>query len=110
MLIDCTHRPYALVISPRFNRLDYRNADEFSAQVVSAGEGTDKTILVDLSTLQFIDSSGIGTLVRIWNKLADQLKLTGVSQEPVQTILRITRLTDTLPIIKDASELMREAA
>jgi anti-sigma B factor antagonist len=50
-------------------------------------------VMVDMNAVQFVDSSGIGTLLNLYKRLptGSTVRLTGV-QPPVQAVLELLRL------------------
>jgi anti-anti-sigma factor len=76
--------------------LDISGVDEFLAHADRLLAGASDTIEVDLSGVTFIDSSGLGALVRLHKTAGDvgsELRLTNVPR-PVTRILELTGLTD----------------
>ncbi|GAA1952629.1 STAS domain-containing protein [Nocardioides panacihumi] len=76
--------------------LDISGVDEFLAHADRLLALDADAIEVDLSGVTFIDSSGLGALVRLHNTAADagrELRLTNVPR-PVTRILELTGLTD----------------
>jgi len=73
--------------------VDIAVADEFFSAALACLDGTD-VLELDLSELRFIDSSGLGALVRVHKRAVEQggrLVLSHVS-ESVHRLLRITGL------------------
>jgi anti-sigma B factor antagonist len=89
-------------IAPEGKRLDATNAAAFKARAVGAlAQGT--RAIVDLSQLQFLDSSGIGALVGIARHLGAEGELRLVVPNPqVRSLLSITRIDKILPVFNDA--------
>jgi anti-anti-sigma factor len=53
----------ALVIAPREERIDLENADVFTAQLLSALPNASKALIVDLSSVAYISSAGLRSLM-----------------------------------------------
>jgi anti-sigma B factor antagonist len=71
-----------------------------------------RSILIDLGDVSYVDSSGIGTLVQLYNELADQggqLKLLHPSPHS-ERVLEITRLTSVFEIFEDEAQALRSMA
>jgi len=82
------------------NRLDAFVAEGLKQALTEAiGDGT-KKVVVDLSAVKFMDSSGLGALVFGRQRLetGGNLALCGVQPE-VETILRLTRLDRVFQVI-----------
>ena len=74
--------------------LDVGNVDEAKAALMSAIDGEDVDVIVDMSELEFIDSSGISMLLEaqaVSRRDSDRLCFRG-SGEEVAKILRLTRV------------------
>ena len=68
-----------------------------------------KNIVLNLSALQYLDSSGIGELAKIYVsvvKASGQMKVVGLSPK-VEEILKITKLHQVLPEFSSEEEALR---
>jgi anti-sigma B factor antagonist len=68
-----------------------------------------RNIVLNLSGLEYLDSSGIGELARVYVsvvKLGGQMKVVGLSSK-VEEILRITQLYQVLPEFPDEESALR---
>ena len=73
--------------------------------VILANEGV-KNLIFDLSSVQFVDSSGLSAILtadRLWKQLGNFV-LTGVGHESVKKLIKISRLDTILTIIPTVSE------
>lgn len=90
-----------LVVS---GELDIATVDELSAAARTALETTASTLVLDFGGVTFVDSTGLGALVRL-RKEAEQrglrLRLEGVRPE-VRRVLDLTGLSEIFP---DEAEL-----
>jgi anti-sigma B factor antagonist len=69
-------------------------------EAMTAAVETDRLILVDLSAVTFLDSTGIGVLLGIQKKIAtshQSIHLVGPNRL-VAKVLRITRIDETIPV------------
>lgn len=85
--------------------LDMANADTFAARLeVSEAEGAE-SIVIDLSTLQFVDSTGIALLVAADHRLnQDGRRRLTIVPSPAPAVTRVmetTGLDATLPFVGD---------
>jgi anti-anti-sigma factor len=74
-------------------RFDYSSSAEFNAEFLELGVGV-KTIFLDCSNLDYIDSAGIGLLVMAYKKSqaqSTQLVITNLKQTPKE-ILHLANL------------------
>ena len=74
--------------------LDASTVKEFKADIAAFIEGDAKKIVFDMSSLQFIDSSGLGAILSCLRKLngsGGELKLCGMSK-PVRALFELVRM------------------
>jgi anti-sigma B factor antagonist len=86
----------AVVIRPKMPRVDIEVAGQFRAALLQLVEQGHRRLVVDMSEVSFIDSSGLGALVSALKALKTQgrngdIRLAGV-QQPVVALLEIIRL------------------
>ena len=83
----------ALIIEPGAERLTAANATQFKEAVLALIDEGENLLVVDLSNVSFIDSSGIGALVGVLKKLGNrgEVFVCGVGSE-VQRMFQITRM------------------
>lgn len=80
--------------------VDVSNADELRSQLSQRLEAGDAEIVVDLATVPYIDSTGIGVLVGAAHRAADQGTRLSVArpQRNVARVLGLLGVTDELNI------------
>lgn len=84
-------------------RLDAVSSKGFRKEIATLTESRRCHILLDLSELEFVDSSGLGALVsalRTVNNLGGDIRLAAVKPE-VRAILELTRLHRVFAIYSD---------
>ena len=96
MRIDVTNAEGVTVVRPSGERLDIEVAADFRAMLLSLIEQGHRRLVVDLSDVSFIDSSGLGALVSALKTLkrsdnGGDVRLARV-QAPVVSLLEIIRL------------------
>jgi anti-sigma B factor antagonist len=96
MNIEVAPRKDAVVITPAAARVDIEVAGQFRAALLSLVEGGHRRVVVDMSQVNFIDSSGLGALVSALKALkmkerSGDIRLANV-QQPVVALLEIIRL------------------
>ncbi|UTW46883.1 STAS domain-containing protein [Bacterioplanoides sp. SCSIO 12839] len=67
-------------------------------------------VIVDLSEVRFIDSSGIGALVFLYKRLVaqqHQMVLIGVQGQPKE-LLDILKITNTIPVFESLSNYLSD--
>ena len=90
--------------------IDLRNSPRLRAALLEIATGKPRRVILDLSSVSYVDSSGIGTIVEFKRRVdptGEVLVLVGL-QARVRGVLEITRL-DHFFRIMDTVELAREA-
>jgi anti-anti-sigma factor len=74
-------------------RLDAQSVRDFKAAIEGAWSLVVRRVTVDMSAVEFLDSSGVGALLGVYRRLPapGQVKLIGV-RPAVQTVIEILRL------------------
>jgi anti-sigma B factor antagonist len=87
------------VLRVEAERIDAFAAVQFRDAVRAAASGTEGKVILDLSRVRFVDSSGLGAIVSVWKTFGPDrpLELAGL-QELVLRVFRLTRLDDVLTI------------
>ena len=100
-----------LVIAPMFRHVDAANSKEFKEAIVPllAQSGH---VLIDLSEIQFLDSSGLGVLLsclRHAKRGGGELKLCGLTR-PVHVLFELVRMHRVFEIFPARDEALRSFA
>ena len=86
--------------------LDLANAETLAGALSNAESGGARRIVLDLTELEFIDSTGIALLVsthhRLNNGKADCFCLVGSEGPAVRRVMEVTGLDSGLPFIQSA--------
>lgn len=88
--------PGFLVVS---GELDIATVDQLVTQARAALDSTSSALVIDFSGVTFVDSTGLGALVRIRNEAerhGKRVDLVGVRRE-VRRVLELTGLSDLFP-------------
>lgn len=98
----------AIVIAAK-GELDISSADYFAAELERAGQAGVELIVLDLAELQFIDSSGIASLVKAEQEAQAYGRRLVVVRGPrqVQQLLELTGLAQRLTIVDSLAETRR---
>lgn len=89
----------ALVISVADSRIDAAVAIEFKEAVRKAADGSGSPVILDLSNVGFLDSSGLGAVVAVMKLLAPDRKLElAALTPPVAKVFRLTRMDSIFTI------------
>jgi anti-sigma B factor antagonist len=88
-----------VVVTLMDNRLDAAIADDFKSAMLGYLEAGQRHLVLDLAEIDFIDSSGIGAIVKILKSVGPDgsLRLCRL-QESVFSIFRLTRMTQVFSI------------
>jgi len=92
MNLTTDHTQGVAIVRVQESRLMYPLLSEFSGAVTGLIGGGEKNLLVDLSTVTYVDSATIGCLMDLYRQATaagGNLKLTGV-QKRVETMLTMT--------------------
>jgi len=93
-MIDVTKNEGGVILKLNVPTLDRVNAPELRAIAAAAVDADSQWVEVNCSTLEFIDSSGVGALLHVSNLLAEEkrpVRLKGVSG-PVLSVLELVRV------------------
>jgi anti-sigma B factor antagonist len=86
-------------------RLDAASAKDIREKVVSLGRENQVNLVIDMEGVDFIDSSGLGSLVsslRTVNKLGGDIKISAL-QSQVRSVFELTRLHRIFGIYDDST-------
>lgn len=97
-----------IVIHISEERLDAHNSSELKVEIQRLFEAGNRNLLIDLKSVRFIDSSGLGALVSGFkNATSNQgtLKLSSL-QPQVKSMFELTRLHRVFEIFPTASDAL----
>lgn len=102
------------IFKPDQKKIDVLNSEAFQASLLALMEGKG-LIVLDLSNVQFIDSSGLGKIIaslRVFRAKGGEMRICSV-QPPVHVLFTMVRLAEIVGIDADAEtstqELQRQA-
>lgn len=103
LVVRTTREPEGYRISFR-GELDLANAATAEAQLRKALEAGDAPVVLDLSELEFIDSTGIALLVSALahNGSATKLRFIPSNSPAVMRVLDLTGIAERLPLVEPA--------
>jgi anti-sigma B factor antagonist len=85
--------------------LDLNTAPQLEERLEAALAAGDSGLLIDLSRCEFIDSTGIGLIVRAWQRLDTRFALCGLSDQ-VGRLLEITGLDSSIQAHRSRDEAL----
>jgi anti-sigma B factor antagonist len=112
MSIWFEEKDYFLIARCDLLSLESCNARAFKEEVTSAIGESHRALIVDLSTVREIDSSGLGALVAVlkWvRRFGGSMRISGVSA-PVREVVELTMLHRILPLHDTVEEAMDQEA
>jgi anti-sigma B factor antagonist len=95
--------PEPLVIAPA-GELDFASVGAFRDALADAAVRTDPGVVVDLSDVSFIDSSGLGALVDLHSRLqreSRQLAVVAPGGTAAAVLLNLAGLQNRLPVFEE---------
>lgn len=103
-------KDHLLLVRVEEERIDAAVALSFKEGMRQAAEGAGELVLLDLSRVTFLDSSGLGALVGTMKALAPEreLRLAGATA-PVRKVLSLTRM-DRIFVLYETPEEALELA
>ena len=87
------------VVSVLDDRIDAAVAIEFKDAMRASTEGGSETVVLDLSQVQFIDSSGLGAIVASMKYMGSSRKLARAGLTPtVEKVFKLTRMDSVFSV------------
>lgn len=110
MLMETYDENNRRIVKLAFRRLDAAAAGEFKEAMIQQMEIGGPNLVIDLTEVDFIDSSGLGALVAVLKAVASNgsLALTGLHKKTEQ-IFKLTRLDTVFKIYPSVSEALEAA-
>lgn len=100
-----------IVLTPDVDRLDAHIAEAFKRCLFSSINSGAQHLVLDLSRVQFLDSSGLGAIVHAVQRLGIEGRLAIASPtEAVALMLELTHMDEVLTIVSDVSGVLEEAS
>lgn len=97
-----------LIVTATMPRIDAAIAIEFKDDMRAACEGGPARVVLDLSSVAFLDSSGLGAVVAAMKLLApdQKLELAGLTIN-VEKVFRLTRMDSVFTIHENADAALK---
>lgn len=102
MLLETEQCEHALVIHVKEDRLMANLAAEFRTSIAEIVDTGNDSIILDLSQVRFLDSSGLGAIVSVRKMVGPKgtLLLCGLTEQ-VEAVFRLTRMDTVFEIFDD---------
>lgn len=108
MNIEDTQHEHVLIVRPKDSRIDAAVANQFRNEMIDRINQGNSCIILDLSNVDFIDSSGLGAIVSSFKTLGNKGTLALCNtQAPVDSLFKLTRIHKVLPIYDTQEEALR---
>jgi anti-sigma B factor antagonist len=109
MKISSEKKGIALIIRVNEENIDISNAFEFREGLTKESEKSDYTIILDMSKIKYLDSSGLGVLITFLNDVRDnekELKLANCSKKVMGT-MKSTKLDDEFSLYDSLDDALK---
>ena len=108
MKFDERQEQETMVIRPLEIRLDSHVAEELKAHMKNIVHNGHLQIVIDLSDVEFVDSSGLGAIIATMMALRPQGRLMVCNvRDNVLALFRLTRMDRVIPVMNDVDEALR---
>lgn len=87
--------------------LIFTNASEVKEEIKANIRNTDELLVLDLSELELIDSSGVGIVISLLRLMEGERVLLAAPQPKVARVFEITRLEKIVPIYATLEEALK---
>ena len=111
MRIDSRADGDVTVLQVKERRIDARSAPDLKQQVGSIISEGARWLVLDLSGVEFVDSSGLGAIVSALKMLgrSGDIVISG-AQEPVKALFKLTRMDKVFRMFDGAAEAQQALA
>jgi anti-sigma B factor antagonist len=105
MKVEHVQKGKVLLVTPNESRLDAGVAQSFKSKMSELVETGHADIVIDLSKVTLIDSSGLGVLVSIMKKIGEkgEIRLCGL-RDNIKSLFQLTRLDKVFAIYHSQAE------
>lgn len=104
MKLDVSEVDGDLLVRVLDDRIDAAAAVQFRDAMRSASEGGQPRVVLDLTRVSFVDSSGLGAIISAMKTLGGRRRLELAGLQPsVAKVFRLTRLDEIVKIHADAA-------
>lgn len=109
MNIDTERQPNVNILTPSVRRLDASVAAAFKEAITREIGDDQKALIVDFSKIDFIDSSGLGTLVSLLKMMNGKGEMTLCALNPsIRNMFNLTRMDRIFRICPDRAAALAQ--
>ena len=102
MLFETENRGSVLVVRPLDMRIDANDAESFKSGLIEWINASNRAIVLDLSFVNFVDSSGLGAIVAVLKYMGKEGRIVVCNlQAPVSALFKLTRMDKVFSIFDD---------
>ncbi|WP_170479198.1 STAS domain-containing protein [Ruegeria arenilitoris] len=95
------------IITVQCDRIDAAMAIQFKEDMRAETENDTRRVILDLSNVEFIDSSGLGAIVASMKQLGDERRLDLAGLHPVvEKVFRLTRMDTVFKLFNSLDEAL----
>jgi anti-sigma B factor antagonist len=108
MEIEQTKQGHILIAKILNKRLDARGADDFRKIMLKSISNGGRSIVLDISEVDFVDSSGLGAMVSVLKSLGEDgdIVICGPSESAMR-MFKLTRMNKVFRIVENQDEAVR---
>jgi anti-anti-sigma factor len=109
--VEIEHRDDDVVVARLTGELDISGADRTGKKIAAAVPSSARGLVVDMSELEFMDSSGVSmlfTLARQVGSHRQQLRVVAPPGRPVSRVLQIVEFERAAPVDADVDSAVAE--
>lgn len=107
MTLTCTETDDTQIITVHADRIDAAMAIQFKEDMRAETESGQARVVLDLSAVTFIDSSGLGAIVAAMKQLGDGRRLDLAGLTPmVDKVFRLTRMDTVFSLFATLDEAL----
>jgi anti-sigma B factor antagonist len=98
----------AIIVNVLSNRLDAQGADEFKEKLSGLISDGNRSIILDISRVDFVDSSGLGAMVSVFKAIGEdgEMVICG-SSEAAMRMFKLTRMNRVFRIFENEEDAVR---
>ena len=111
MELVAEQRGEVIVVQALGDRIDAAGAIQFKDRMRELTQSSSLRVILDMSRVAFLDSSGLGAVVAVMKALGPdrKLELSGLTSS-VQKVFRLTRMDSIFTIHDDIPETLRQVS
>ncbi|MGF6437016.1 STAS domain-containing protein [Kosakonia sp. 1610] len=108
MNIDSEHQPQVKILTPAIRRLDASVSAAFKEAIAREMGDEPRALIVDFSKVDFIDSSGLGTLVSLMKMMNGKGEMVLCALNPgIKNMFTLTRMDRIFRISADRAAALQ---